>query len=210
MANTANTANARRPEQDEETYVFHTAEALKALADPLRLRFLILLADGPSTVKEAAEALEVPPTRLYYHVKVLERHGLIHVAGRRMVSGIEERTYGTRAKSWTMAPSLAASAISTSGTLRAVMNVVRAELEAVLQERPDEPIATRAASPLPAVGLTQLALDPADLPEVERRITSLMDDFGAPRSNDADGRQLYRLFFALYQSPHAPSAPPED
>jgi DNA-binding transcriptional ArsR family regulator len=206
----ATTANAPSPDPDDERYVFHTADALKALGDPLRLRFLILLADGPSTVKEAAEALGVPPTRLYYHVKILERHGLIHVAGRRLVSGIEERTYRARAKNWTMAPSLAASAISTSGTLRAVMNMVRAELEAVLQERPDEPIASDASSPLPAVGLTQLALGPEELPEVERRIASLMDDFGAPISDDAPGKQLYRMFFAVYQTPHFSSPTEED
>jgi DNA-binding transcriptional ArsR family regulator len=196
---------APTPEVDGDTHVFQTAEALKAVADPLRLRFLILLADGPSTVREAAESLGVPPTRLYYHVKVLERHGLIEVADRRMVSGIEERTYRARAKNWTMSPSLAASAISTSGTLRALMNMVRAEMEAVLQERPEEPIASEPSSPLPAAGLTQLALGPDDLEELERRLTALMEDFGAPLSEDAEGKPLYRMFFAVYPTPQGSS-----
>lgn len=200
MAETA----ARAGSAGDETYVFHTTEALKALADPLRLRFLILLADGPSTVKEAAEALGVPPTRLYYHVKILERYGLIHVAGRRMVSGIEERTYRARAKTWTMSPSLAASAISTTGTLRAMMNMVRAEIEAALQARPEEPIASDVSSPLPAVGLTQLALEKEDLEELERRFGGVMEDFGMGDAERATGKPIYHMFFAVYPAPQGP------
>jgi DNA-binding transcriptional ArsR family regulator len=202
-------ARAPRPKPDDDTFVFHTAESLKALGDPLRLRFLVYLADGPSTVKEAAEALAVPPTRLYYHVKILERHALIHVAGRRLVSGIEERTYRAVAQSWTLAPSLAASAISTSGMLRAVMNMVRSELETVVEQRPDEPIAFDASSPLPAVGLTQLALGEEDLQGLERRITGLMDDYGVTSVADARGKPLYRMFFAVYPTPQRRSASTE-
>jgi DNA-binding transcriptional ArsR family regulator len=190
---------------DEDTYVFHSAEALKALADPLRIRFLILLADGPSTVKEAAEALGVPPTRLYYHVKLLERYGLISVAGRRLVSGIEERTYRARAKTWTMSPSLAASAISATGALRAMVNMVRAEIEAALQARPEEPIATDVSSPLPAVGLTQLALGKEDLEELERRFGSVMEDFGMDQAERAEGKPVYHMFFAVYPAPRGSS-----
>ncbi|MFN2590796.1 MAG: helix-turn-helix domain-containing protein [Actinomycetota bacterium] len=194
-----------QPDLAPDTHVFHTAEALKALADPLRLRLLLLMADRPVTVKEAAEALGVPPTRLYYHVKILERHGLIEVTDRRVVSGIEERTYGALAKNWTMSPSLAASAISTSGTLRAVINLVRAELEAGLQQRPEAPMSSDISSPLPAVGLTQLALSPDELEEVEARLGGLMDDFGAATSAEADGKPLYRMFFAVYQTPKGPA-----
>ena len=201
---------ARRLVEDDEVYVFHSADALKALADPLRLRFLVLLADRASTVKEAADVLGVPPTRLYYHVKILERHGLIRVAGRRMISGIEERTYRAVAKAWTISDTLAASAISTTGVLRALMNMARAEMEAALHERPEEPISTRTSSPLPAIGLTQLAMDEADLAELERRFQGLMEDFGMGRPKRAEGKPLYNMFFAVYPSPQSlPASEPD-
>jgi DNA-binding transcriptional ArsR family regulator len=181
-------------------YVFESAEALKALADPLRLRFLLLTADRPRTVKEAAEALSVPPTRLYYHVKILQRLGLIVVTDRATVSGIEERTYGAVAKSWTMSPSLAASAITTSGVLRALMNMVRAEVEAVVQERPRVPMGPGTDSPLPAIGLTRLALDDDEVADVERRLGDLMDEYGVDLG-DPPGKPLYHMFFAVYPVP---------
>ena len=75
-------------------------DALKALADPTRLRMLrAMMGTGTGgdlpvvSVKELAEQLGEPQTKLYRHVKVLESAGLIHVAATRLVSGIVEQRY---------------------------------------------------------------------------------------------------------------------
>jgi DNA-binding transcriptional ArsR family regulator len=76
-----------------------TVEALKALADPLRLRLLSALmrtregALPVMSVKELATDLGEPQTKLYRHVKQLEAVGLIRVAASRVVSGIVEHRY---------------------------------------------------------------------------------------------------------------------
>jgi DNA-binding transcriptional ArsR family regulator len=75
-----------------------TVEQLKALADPTRLAILLtLMSSGHSlpvmSVKELAQELGEPQTKLYRHVKVLESAGLIRVAATRMVSGIAEQRY---------------------------------------------------------------------------------------------------------------------
>lgn len=75
------------------------AETLKALADPLRLALLTaLMRTSPGglrimSVKELAEELGEPQTKLYRHVKQLEAAHLIKVAASRMVSGILEHRY---------------------------------------------------------------------------------------------------------------------
>ena len=51
---------------------------LKLMADPLRAKLLGLFA-VPATIQELAAQLNVPVTRLYYHVHLLEEHGLIQV-----------------------------------------------------------------------------------------------------------------------------------
>jgi DNA-binding transcriptional ArsR family regulator len=73
-------------------------EILKALAAPTRLRIMYALEAGSTnprvmSVKELAEELGEPQTRLYRHVKVLESAGLIEVGATRMVSGILEQRY---------------------------------------------------------------------------------------------------------------------
>lgn len=73
-------------------------EILKALAAPIRLRIMYALVVGDAeprvmSVKELAEELGEPQTRLYRHIKVLESAKLIEVAASRMVSGILEQRY---------------------------------------------------------------------------------------------------------------------
>ncbi|NJR12811.1 helix-turn-helix transcriptional regulator [bacterium] len=78
--------------------VIDDLETLKVLADPLRLRIRELMTE-PTTVKQVAEALGIPPTKLYYHINLLEKHNLIVVVDTRIVSGIIEKHYQIAARS---------------------------------------------------------------------------------------------------------------
>lgn len=73
-------------------------ETLKVLSDPLRLEILkqvgILNKRGQRcTVKQIAALLKMPPTKLYYHINLLEEHGLLVVGDTQVVSGIIEKHY---------------------------------------------------------------------------------------------------------------------
>jgi DNA-binding transcriptional ArsR family regulator len=71
-------------------------ETVRVLADPLRLRLIETMAselDHPFSVKELAKALGEPPTKLYYHVNMLEENGLLVVTSSQLVSGILEKRY---------------------------------------------------------------------------------------------------------------------
>jgi len=74
-------------------------ETLKVAADPTRLRILEILTEKPLTVKQVAHKLDTTPTKLYYHINLLEQHGLITVTASRIVSGIIEKQYRTSAHS---------------------------------------------------------------------------------------------------------------
>ena len=67
------------------------------LADPLRLRIRELMV-RPCTVKQVAAVLGIAPTKLYYHINLLEKHKLIVVVAARVVSGIIEKQYQVSAK----------------------------------------------------------------------------------------------------------------
>jgi len=78
-------------------------ETLKVLGDPLRLQILeqMLRANEAGelvTAKRLAERLDVPQTKLYYHLNLLEERGLIVVAETGLVSGIVEKRYRVRAR----------------------------------------------------------------------------------------------------------------
>src|SRR2546422_11767850 len=102
----AQTKAPTRAKKGKTGPALNTVERLKAVADPTRIRLILELLDRNSTVKELAEALGVPATRLYYHVKILERHGLIQVANRRMGAGIAERTDRAGWGDWAVPPDI--------------------------------------------------------------------------------------------------------
>ena len=89
--------------QIDEEYIVTELETLKVIGTPLRVQILefvgIACESGRlPTVKQIADALELPANKLYYHVNLLEKHDLIRVAETRIVSGIIEKHYQIRAK----------------------------------------------------------------------------------------------------------------
>ena len=191
-------AQAGRHPIDEDPLVITDASTLKALAEPTRIQILLELADGPKTVKEVAGALGVSVTGLYYHFKILERAALIRVSARRMVSGIEERSYEATAKGWAPAPE-PASSLAGSGIVDALLEVVRAELELALGAQTSAPLGD-AASPVPVMSFTRLALTEEQVAKVQKHIEDVMVEFGET-GTPPPGTRLYHAMFAAYQAP---------
>ena len=83
---------------------------MKALADPLRLKIMRALGKNVyvkphiMTVKQLAEELGEPATKLYRHMKQLLAVDMIQVAELRLVGGIVEQHYRVAQKNWGMNP----------------------------------------------------------------------------------------------------------
>ncbi len=74
---------------------------IKALAHPLRLDILKLLArrGRPVPIKEAAEVLQEPASKLHYHFQRLLEAEFIEVTDTREIHGITEKSYSVKADS---------------------------------------------------------------------------------------------------------------
>jgi DNA-binding transcriptional ArsR family regulator len=86
--------------------VIEDLETLKIIADPLRFQILEQLALAPLTVKQVAERLGLSVRKLYYHVNLLEGHGLVQVVETRTIANIIEKVYRAAADNLEVAPSL--------------------------------------------------------------------------------------------------------
>ena len=79
--------------------ILETPEQIRALAHPLRQRILNLLADDvPLTNKKLADALQVSPPRLYFHLKELHVAGLIEIVAEQPKRGVIEKYYRPTAR----------------------------------------------------------------------------------------------------------------
>jgi DNA-binding transcriptional ArsR family regulator len=78
--------------------VIDDLKTVQIMADPLRSQVLELFGEEPLTVKQVADKLGLAPNRLYYHVNLLEQHGLLRVVETRMVGNMVEKLYHTAAE----------------------------------------------------------------------------------------------------------------
>jgi hypothetical protein len=85
------------PMEPVEEFVISDVDMLKLITHPLRLQLLGQF-KRPRTVKETAAELDVVPTKLYYHVNLLEERGLLRVVDTQIVSGIIEKRYQVAAR----------------------------------------------------------------------------------------------------------------
>lgn len=83
----------------DDVFWIDDAETMEMLADGTRLEIIENLYQ-PRSVTELAAAMEVPRTRLYHHVNLLEQAGLITVFERREVGAITETVYRVAAKNF--------------------------------------------------------------------------------------------------------------
>jgi DNA-binding transcriptional ArsR family regulator len=117
--------------------ILRDPETVRLIADPLRLRLLERLRQQPRTVTELAELLDVPRTRLYYHVKLLEEHDLIAVDATREVSGITERYYRATAYRLSIDKSLLGQAGDTGTPLDTYLSVILEEVASEIRRAVD-------------------------------------------------------------------------
>jgi len=79
--------------ESHQPFIIRDLETLKVITDPLRNQILEAILAAPQTVKQIGEKLGLAPSKLYYHVNMLEEFGFIQVAETRLVANLLEKVY---------------------------------------------------------------------------------------------------------------------
>ena len=190
-------------------------ETMRVVADPIRARILETMATRPSgswSVREIAEDLGAPQTRLYHHVDLLVRHHLIRPVERRIVSRIVETRYRIAAHSIQLDPAMFATSRlepATAGpagapdaTIAAAFDAARRDAETAVQrglvELDDDAAPAHRRMVIDRVVMT---LSPERAAELHERLFAIADEFG---DDAAPGGIATGMLLALY-----PMAPDE-
>lgn len=83
--------------------VIEDAEAAAVALDGLRSRMLAELRE-PASAAALAQRLDLPRQKVNYHLRALEAHGLVEVAGERKHGGLTERLLVATAASYVVSP----------------------------------------------------------------------------------------------------------
>ncbi|MFF3753275.1 ArsR/SmtB family transcription factor [Streptomyces sp. NPDC002018] len=84
--------------------VIEDAAAAAVSLDPMRARLLAELTAGPASATMLAGRVGLPRQKVNYHLKTLERHGLVELAGERRKGNVTERLMRATAASYVISP----------------------------------------------------------------------------------------------------------
>jgi DNA-binding transcriptional ArsR family regulator len=196
--------------QPAEQFIITTLETLKVFSDPLRQQILETLLDGSKTVKQIASELDLLPTKLYYHVNLLEEHGLIRVTDTRIVSGIIEKQYHASARSFEirrtlLLPGLQKGDESLDEALDAIFNPIRRSIHTgvergIIDNTDQAPVYRKLYL---RRALTRLSEERAA--QFYARLDALIREFESQKSEpENENGEAYRLLISLFPtaSPH--------
>ena len=177
-----------------ERAFINTREQVDALAGKMRMRILKAAA-VPRSVREIAETLNVPTTRLYYHVNKLEEVGFLDVVETRKSGARVENIYRVAAKSFRAGPDLANNVENAEDAAAAltglVLDVTRVESEAALTHK-------LSGGDLKAdLARAQGTLTPDQVEEIRTRMEAILKEFAAPESDAPDARNYSFTYLFL-------------
>ena len=192
-----------KPTDIATEFVVDDLEILKVIADSTRLDIVKSL-KKPKTVKEIAQRLKKPATKLYYHVNLMEKHGLIQVVETNIVSGIVEKKYQVVARNYRIDNQLLADQTAVSQNLDrmlgAIFDITRTQIQRTVQLTEKNPF----DESLGILWRATLRLTPEQYEEFYGRFKELIDQMAALHTDSdatepADPEQnLYGITLAYY------------
>jgi DNA-binding transcriptional ArsR family regulator len=161
-------------------------EQLKALADDLRSRIVVLLRERARSTTELADKLGHPKGTVAHHVKVLEKAGLIRVVRTRKVRAVTERHYGRTARLFLFESEDPEGAEDVRNIVAAGLRIAAEE---ILPGNDDD-------RHIGCSGVLRIRLNRDDAVRFNRRLDRLMTEFR--KAEDPDG-EPYGLAIAMYR-----------
>lgn len=187
-----------------EEFVISDLETLKVLADPLRISIMEYLGK-PGTVKEVARRLDKPPTKLYYHFNLLEKHGLIQMVETRIVSGIIEKHYQVAARVFRLekgllSPGSAEFDENLDVTLSSLFENVRDDIHSSIANGIVETGTSAPDHRRLLMTQAHFHLTPEQARMFYARLMSLLEEYGLDEAEVNEDAQPYKLLLLLHPS----------
>jgi len=188
---------SREPDPQADVFEIQDIDTLEVLVHPLRLRIVNSLTRAELTVREMAGELELPVTRLYYHLNLLVEAQLIEVVATEKVGASLQRRFRSVAKEYLTADSLARLIETDRRTADLVTGLVLegARLDAQglfaqLRVDADHPNARG------VVGRVSLNIAPSRVEYWMSRLAEVVDEIGE-EADQLDDAQMYGFSFVF-------------
>ena len=188
-----------------DSYRISDLDQVKALAHPLRMRIIeTLAASEPMTTKQVAESLGEKPTRLYHHVDLLEKAGLIRLTHTRQNRGTTEKYFEAIARAFRADADLFSdeSSADQENALRPMIHTVFDNTTSELLRLIDTDRAGKLLEDEGLLSYIEMHLAQEQVDEVQQKLKDVLDllqSFEDPETDsDKEDLRKYRLTLAHY------------
>jgi DNA-binding transcriptional ArsR family regulator len=172
--------------------VIDDLETLQLIAEPTRAAIVELLAE-PRSATQLAAALDVPRTRLYHHLGLLESKGLIEEVDQRRAGALTERVYRVTAKDFR-----ASKRLLRSGNADVITTLLFDTTKSDFRRAVEAGDIDLDAGEL-AMGRSIASLSPEQAAEFAAELAALVERYDAAH-DQADEPRPFALVWALYPS----------
>lgn len=200
----------RRPAMPAADKVFPTADALKAMSNPIRLQLIGLLrGDGPATATQLAVRLRLSSGLTSYHLRQLAGFGFVEDMPEHG-NGRDRWWRAAHRSTWTSRPEDDPSEQAAYDAFyETVAHIHTRSLLAAVAERPDLPTAWASAGTLSD---WQLRLTPEQAETLESRLFEVLEEYrqaDPPTADDAPpGAELFIIQLHTFLRPRSPGDAP--
>lgn len=178
-----------------EQYEIENVEQLRAVADLLRLRIIDVLVKQPMTVTQLGDMLGEAPAKMHYHVRELEKVGLLKLVETREKGGILEKYYQPIARELSVNEALlSAPSDESTAMLRTLLGQIS---ESFLREfrRTVEQKSEKDAH----IGLSRLFMTADEQERFWKHMADLSRPYETPRGNEGE-RELVAAWLIYPES----------
>lgn len=186
-----------------ESYEINTLEQLRAVADTLRIHIIDLLVDRPMTVTQLGEALGLAPAKIHYHVRELEKVGLLQLVEKREKGGVLEKYYQPIARDFSVSKELFMTAPhdDSLAVLGAYIDQIKGGFQSAFRaalEHKDE-------HSFPSLGGSHLYVTSEEHKQLFDQILALVKQYESPRG--IEGEQEMNIAVIAYAQADAQQRP---
>lgn len=176
-------------------------KTIKVFAHTLRLE-MIRLMEQPITVKQIAAQLNMPASKLYYHVNMLHEHGLIRVVAHNIDGNLVEKVYQVTARQFKLLNPLLSNTMPDDSATALFSSMLQATERdfAEAYKRRDKSAAMPPRAPFMSkktfrLNDEQLTALHAKLDALIREVTELGSDNSESSESEADSYDLTVVFY---------------
>lgn len=196
-----------------DLYALQTVEQMHTLADGLRLRIFDRLTREALTATQLGEAMEIAPSKIHYHVRELERVGLVTLVATREKGGILEKYYRAVARSVSV-PSHLLRAVPPDESLAVageLLDMIRAEFMQALSRALQALQAPEQAREKAGLSHELLWMTDDEFSQALSQIQAIFETYKNPRGLDGERERCFALMGYLAGKPlEEQAAPPAE